>query len=179
MPAITYEYNKYDFERHFSDALSLEEYNAAKKNFYNFYHEVIDSAEEKFRKMKNPHAFKWKRFFILLGCGVALEGTDQILKAMDYYDAGEIFAMLSFFPFFAMFLQPFQWLLSKSKSSTFSNYENHARDYYLFQYSELKNAQSYPDYTNKVASATMVEFLKFDWEDEAAVISQHESPVEN
>lgn len=179
MASISYEYNRYEFERHFDEPFTEEEYKLAKKDFYNFYHDAIDAADEKFKKMKNPHAFKWKIFFILLGCGVVLEGTDQILKAMGYYDAGEIFAMISFIPFFAVFLQPFQWLLSRVKSSNFQTYEKHARDYYLFQYSKMKDAISYHDYKIKLEEADNLEFMRFDWEDEAAAISEQVSPVEN
>ncbi len=179
MSAISYEYNRYEFERHFDEPLTEAEYTLAKKDFYSFYHDSIDVADKKFRKMKNPHAFKWNIFFILLGCGVVLEGTDQILKALGYYDAGEIFAMISFIPFFAVFLQPFQWLLSRAKSSNFHTYEKLARDYYLFQYSKMKNATSYSDYKIRLSRADAAEFMRFDWEDEAGAISEHVSPMEN
>jgi hypothetical protein len=179
MPAISYGYNRYEFERHFDQPLTEAEYKLAKKDFYNFYHDVIDAAEEKFSRMKNPHAFKWIHLWIKLGLGVFFTGINLGLKALGYYDAGEVFAMISFIPFFAVVIQPFQWLLSQSKSSTFQTYEKHARDYYLFQYSKMKDAVSYHDYKIKLSEADAMEFMRFDWEDEAEAISEPVAPVEN
>jgi hypothetical protein len=179
MAAIIYQVNRFEFERGYSDPFSEDEYNRAKKDFYNFYHDHIDWADNEFKKLKNPHAFKWTSVLIKLGCGFLFVGIDLGLKEFGYYDAGEVFAVLSAIPFAWIVIQPIQWMLSASASSSFSNYEKHARDYYLFQHRKMKRAISYHDYKVMVSESTLIEFMKFDWEDEAAVISEHVSPVEN
>ena len=176
---IVFKYVTFEFDRPPLDPMSEAEYESASKDFYNFYHDFIDKAEVEFQKLKNPHAFSWKFFWIKLGAGILFLGLDYGLKEFDYYDAGEVFAFLSFFPLFWIVLQPIQWLLSKSSSGKFSSFENDARNYFLFHYRKMRGAKDYNDYRVIMMRTTDKEFSDFDWEEEAAIISEHESPVLN
>ncbi|HET6990339.1 MAG TPA: hypothetical protein VFJ43_03400, partial [Bacteroidia bacterium] len=92
-------------------------------------------------------------------------GIDYLLKAMGHYDAGETFAMLSFIPFFVIFIQPVQWLLSFAKSSGFHAYEREARTYYHFHYSKAKQSASYQDYLRVISETNINEYASFIWDE--------------
>ena len=161
MPTITYEYNLFEFKRRFRTPVAEEDFHRVKKDFENFLADKLDQAEAQFKQLKNPHRFKAKLFFILLGTGGVFLSVDYLLKYFGYYDAGEVFAMLSFIPFFAVFLQPIQWLLSSAKSSSFSSYERAARDYYLFHRSTANASKDYEAYRVSIANVTEEEFERF------------------
>ena len=165
MASISYEYNKFEFTRPPLDPLTEEEYKLVKNDFDNFIDDFLEAAEMEFKKLKNPHAFNWKMFFIFLVIGGLFLGIDYGLKALDYYDAGEVFAMLSFIPFFAVFIQPFQWLLSLSKSSGFHGYEREARTYYHFHHSKATTSANYIDYQRIISETSIKEYARFIWDE--------------
>lgn len=169
MPSITYEYNRFEFKRRFRAPLPKDEFHQVKNDFEKFVAGKLDEAETQFKQLKNPHRFKAKTFFILLGTGGLFLGVDYLLKYLGYYDAGEIFAMLSFLPFFAIFLQPVRWVLSMSKSSSFSDYERAARNYYFFHHSKVNASVDYESYRATIANVTEEEFERFchdrEWSD--------------
>lgn len=164
MPSISYEYSIFEFKRPKLDPFSEEEYKLAKKDFEEFLDAILEKAEAEFKTQKNPHRFNWKFFFILLGVGGLFLGIDYTLKAMDHYDAGEIFAVLSFIPFAAIVIQPIQWFLSHMKSSGFSSYEKAARTYYSFHRSKANASTNYPEYLNVISKTDIEEFDSFIWD---------------
>jgi hypothetical protein len=164
MASVSYEYTTLEFTRPPLEPLTEEEYRNIKKDFDNFFDDILDKAEAQFKTLKNPHRFKKTRFLILLATGILFLAIDYILKEMDHYDAGEIFAMLSFIPFFAIFIQPVQWLMSASKSSGFDSYRYHARKYYYFHRLKANVSSSYAEYLRFVSTATMQDYERFIWD---------------
>jgi hypothetical protein len=164
MASISYEYNKLEFSRQPLQPLTEDEYKLVKKDFDNFFDDLLDNTEAEFKKLKNPHAFKKKRFFILLGIGILFLGIDYGLKAMDYYDAGETFAMLSCIPFAVVVIQPIQWAMSGIKSSGFSEYRYAARKYYYFHRRKANVSSDYVEYLRFVSSADAEEYEEFIWD---------------
>lgn len=165
MASISYEYRLFEFARNPLTPLTQEEYTAMQHGFESFCHRQIEKAEAEFKKMKNPHAFKWKMFWVLLGCGALALGLDYGLKAMGYEDAGEAFAMVSFIPLFAVVIQPIQWLLSSAKSSSFSSYGQKARRYFQFHYSLANGTRSYSEYGSALVKCSAGDFEEFVWQE--------------
>lgn len=164
MASVSYEYFAFEFKRPPLDPLSENEYQLIRKDFENFMDDHLEKAEDEFKKQKNPHRFKWKTFFILLGVGGLFLGIDYTLKTMGRYDAGEIFAVLSFIPLAAIAIQPVQWFLSFMKSSAFTSYEREARTYFGFHRLKANVANSYADYLKGISATDIEEFNAFIWD---------------
>lgn len=164
MASISYEYNASEFTRNGTDPVTEEEFKSIKQNYDSFLEKFIKKANEDYEKRPNPHRFKWRLFFILLISGGLLLGIDYLLKALGYYDAGEVFAMISFIPFFILVIQPIQYLLASSKGAGgMARYEAKAEMYFDFHASKIKSAKNYADYLQAMSNTSLKEFADFKW----------------
>jgi hypothetical protein len=147
MPSISYQYNNLEFTRKNIEPVSREEYDLMKEDFSDFVDEYIDAIKTKYKKLGNPNAFKWKLFLILLTAALVLTGFNLGLKAYGKEDAGEIFAMLSAFPYFAIVIQPIQWAAAQLKGySVVRGFEIDAKTYFSLHHDIICVTENYEDY---------------------------------
>lgn len=165
MASVSYEYHSFSFNRPGTQAVTADEYDLIRKDYDTFLKDHFKTANDSYNSLPNPHRFKWKIFFIFLTAGLVFLGADFVLKAMGYYDAGEIFAVLSFFPFLAIVIQPVQWLLSSSKGAgVMARYEAAAEKYFDFHASKIKTTKDYAAYLGIISGATLKDFENSYWE---------------
>lgn len=177
MPAIQYKYNRFEFEREPLEPVTEEEYNGVRDDFEGFLNKFIKDAKAQFGKLRNPHAFSWRIFISLLVIGCAFLGADLLLKRLGYYDAGELSAMISFVPFLGVCLQPIQWALSFSRSSSFDIFQREAYAYFQFHKAKVDQATDYNNYRVLIMRTEFKEYAGFIWSGKDEVPSQE--PVED
>jgi hypothetical protein len=164
MASISYEHNTFEFRRESLSPVSEAEYALIRKNYDSFLEDFFKKANEEYNSMPNPNRFNWKMFLILLGAGIVFLGFDFGLKALGYEDAGEIFAMLSFIPFLAIVIQPFQWLMAEAKTGgVMARYKVVAEHYFDFHSSKIKLSKNHVEYLTVLQTTTLRDFDNFEW----------------
>ncbi|MEO5644355.1 MAG: hypothetical protein ABIQ40_01800 [Bacteroidia bacterium] len=153
-----YEYTNSDIKHPAKTPMTEKEYKQVRKDVDQFLENFVKKAEPEFEKQVNPHRFRWKRFLILLGIGILLIIIEFSLKAMEYYDAGDIFDMLSYVPFFLILLQPFLWVFYAFKSPDIYSYKKRATTYYQFHCSKANESKNYEDYLRIISETNIGEY---------------------
>ncbi len=138
--------------------MTEKEYKQVRKDVDQFIEDFVNKAEPEFEKQVNRHRFRWKRFLILLGSGILLIVIELILKSMELYEAGDIFEMISFVPFFLIFLQPFLWAFYAFKTPDLHTYKKRATTYYRFHCSKAEEAKNYQDYLRIISEINIAEY---------------------
>ncbi|HTL83441.1 MAG TPA: hypothetical protein VL651_17115 [Bacteroidia bacterium] len=161
MATISYEYHRFEFNTPPLSPVTEEQYEKMRRDFENFFGDFIDEREAEFNKLKNPHAFKWKVFFILLAVALSFGFTGYFLEMSGHENVGFALDMIAVVAGLAIIIQPVQWIMSAGKSSGFGEYERKARAYYLWHRSIISGKDSYSDYLKVVSGKRMEDFQRF------------------
>lgn len=161
MPAIEYEYHKFEFNRKPLHPLSEAEFTAVKQDFDNFLFDHIDRTEEEFKRLKNPHRFRRKTTLLVLGLIVIFAAAGILLEKSGYETAGAVFGVLFVIVLLILPIQGIQMIMSAMNSSSFRVYENQARAYFSFHSTLAEQVNGYADYQNKLTATTESDYAKY------------------